>query len=173
MPRLAIRLEVVDDENHTIHVQHWSPLGYEDFNNPVLLQADPDGAAVSRFELNLLERLRVAIDRSLMRFAHGERRRNAPPATSIQTTHVDFAGPYDDIEAIPNPNLFAGLTPQQQEQFNQLRVDPVALARIRESVEVDRLALIQEQGLKEDEPLRKPEPTPVARKNRYERNPVI
>ena len=179
MPRLAISLEVVDDENHTIHTQRWSPLGYADFNNPALLQEDPNGAAVNAFELHLLERLRVAIDRSLMRFAHGERRRNTPPTPPRPQYDVnDFAGPYDYEEAIaphdrtPTPDLLNGLTQQQQIQLSRMRIDPDALVLLREQVP-DSFSLIREQCPKEDEPLRKPEPKPVARKSRYQRDPVI
>jgi len=176
MPRLAISIDVVDDQNHTIHTQHWSPLSYEDFNNPALLHEDPDGSAVNSFELHLLERLRVAIDRSVLRFAHGERRRIAPPIPRPQYDVNDFAGPYDYEEATPavrlNPDFLAGLTPQQQIQLGQVRIDQDAVARLREQIP-DPLSLILGQGPKEDEPLRKPEPKPVVRKSRYERPPVI
>lgn len=165
MPRLLVTITVVDDENRSIHDQHWSPLGYEDFNNPALLEEDPDGRMVNDFELNLLERLRVAIDRSLLRFAHGERRRNTPArhvrAQSIENAEIDFHGPFDEAVG-PNLNLFEGLTPEQQEQLGQLHADQSL-----------RAELLRQVIPKEDEPLLRPEPKPVERKSRYERKPVI
>ena len=156
MPRLAISLIVVDDNNRPIHNQSWSPLGYEDFNNPDLFEQDPDGAIVNDFERNLLERLRVAIDRSLMRFAHGERRRNTPArharTQSIENAEIDFQGPFeDDVRAAPE---FIGLATEQLSE--NLRAE-----------------LLRQVIPKEDEPLLRPESKPVERKSRYERKPVI
>lgn len=163
MPRLSIQIAMVGDDNHTRIRQSWSPLSYEDFNNPALLNC-ADGTPANETERNLLERIRTAIDRSLLRFSRGERRRfeiqaARPPSIEID----DFSENYEIDEPRDIPQV----------TINSLR-ETIAHLRNADSMqlltEAERMAIIGEVIPKEDEPLLKPKPR---RLSRYERKPVI
>jgi len=151
MPRLHITLTVMDDDNRPLHRENCTSIGYEDFNNPALTQEDESGLLVNETELNLLERVRTAIDRTMLRFARGERRRHEPRRIAAEVDMNDFVGPYDDVmpaevAEAPNPN-------HSPEHINEL---------------LTRMSIVD--GLV-DGPSRQPKP--VKRPSRYERKPVI
>ena len=161
MPRLSIRISMTDDSNRTLISQAWAPLSYEDFNNPDLLDHS-DGSLVNQTERDLLERIRTAIDRSLLRFSRGERRRFETRAVRPDSIDIDFSENYDIDEPRDIP---LGVLSSIQETASSPRRNPMHIL-----TEVERMAIIKGVIPKEDEPLLKPEPK---RLNRYQRKPVI
>lgn len=153
MPRLRIIISMIDDDNRTLINHDWSPLGYEDFNNTALDARDPFT------ERNLLERIRTAIDRTLLRFARGERRRNTP--REVATPVIDFSENYeiDEPRDVPMSVL---------DTIRDALSTPV-----QPLTQDERMALIGQVIPKEDERLLRPEPKPIKRPSRYERKPVI
>jgi hypothetical protein len=150
MPRLVISVSMVDDQNRPMVNQRWSPLSYEDFNNPALFDNSPDG--LNETERNLLERIRTAIDRSLLRFARGERRRFEPRVVREEVQFDEFLGRIE-IDQVDEPSDSPRMV---------LMSPPLSPG--------ERAELIRSVIPKEDEPLRRPEPK---RLSRYERKPVI
>jgi hypothetical protein len=162
MPRLSIRIAMTDDENRTLVSHAWAPLSYEDFNNPALLDHS-DGSLVNQTERDLLERIRTAIDRSLLRFSRGERRRFETRAARPDLTDISFSENYDIDE--PRDVPLGIISAIQASRANI--ADPQYMHILTEA---ERMAVIGKVIPKEDEPLLKPEPK---RLNRYQRKPVI
>lgn len=170
MPRISITVSLVDDENRPLTSENWSPLGYEDLGNPNL--AVVEGTLVNGAERNLLERLRTSIDRTLLSFARRERRRWAPINAEsrprvVEAVIDDYTGDY--------------LQPVEDPEFEHIgdisrssRTVPNPLIELTES---QRMAIIADQPMVEDQRVSEPKKTkrvrPIRRVSRYKRDPVI
>jgi hypothetical protein len=176
MPRLYVRLDLVDDQNNSIFGQGWSPLGYEDFNNPDLFVAgDSRGLLVSDSERDLLERLRTSIDRTLLRFARGERRRHEVRRNPIQVDEVvaDFTG--EDPVVVNSGSDHDLLRPRTIAELLALTPEERHQA-IQTSSAEDLLRVGMFIGPNKDQfglQVTQKEENPVVRVSRYERKPVI
>jgi hypothetical protein len=168
MPRIALTVTLVDDENRPLAGESWSPLGYGDLGNPYL--AAVEATLVNGAERNLLERLRTSIDRSLLIFARRERRRwNSVPVNRVEDTTDAI---FDDIGSIEQGQIPQDLTFERECMGQFMQPDPTPF----ELTESQRRELIAAQPMVEDQRGRitiQKKPRPVRRLSRYKREPII
>lgn len=163
-------VSLVNDENHLLIRQSWSPLGYEDLGNPHLASSV---GLVGRAERTLLERLRTSIDQILLSFARRERRRLSPVSVGARPDIVDAQ------IADRSPSLFNEWTGVDSlpEEALENPPPPVDLSSLLPPIELTRFQGVQpiaEQPRVEDKKRpRKRKPRPVKRVSRYKRDPVI
>lgn len=165
MPRVAITITLIDDENLPLAQEAWSPLGYADFGDPDLPASHPQGYLINNSERILLDRLRTSIDRSLLTFARRERRR------------------FRAREAAPNPNVqptFEENYETFQGEFLQPETETLGVIferfgnSVRELTETQIHELFATQpAVEEKKEPKKTRTRQVKRVSRYKRDPVI
>lgn len=174
VPRIAVIVSLVDDENRPMARESWSPLGYEDLGNPNLSVVE--GTLVNEAERSLLERLRTSIDRTLLSFARRERRRlsrmdptqNDPiiDQTNEQSFPVEYMGevlpPDPEIRHIEDNVLGRIPSMTLDEAHNALGMSLIADQPMVEEQREQRILERKEKRVR-----------PVKRVSRYKRKPVI
>jgi hypothetical protein len=170
MPRVTITVSLVDDENHLLSLENWSPLSYEDLGNPNL--AVIEGTLVNGAERNLLERLRTSIDRTLLSFARRERRRFRAQEAPL---NPDIQPIFEDNDAIFQQEYMGEFLQPEPETLGV--ISQRLASSVRELTESQRMAIIADQPMVEDQRVPEPKKTkrvrPIRRVSRYKRDPVI